>query len=91
MIEISPKKIIGQWNDGYALDFHTITSEYIGDNEYGHPQFSSKYTGIGELLYRFDDLYRSGATMNAASSMLEDSGKAARVFALTLTRTQRHR
>lgn len=196
MIEISTKKLRGQWDEGYALDFHTLSSTYVGDDEYGHPQFVTTRSAIGELLYRlkygqdqsvveaivtttrsflqarswpmdliipvppsryrkfqpvvalaqrlaevlnvafgggcvakvrnipelknvfdfdkrtqlltsafqvdrslvagkcvllFDDLYRSGATMNAVSSELKRSGKAARVYALALTMTRRHR
>ncbi len=52
MAEIHPKKIRGNWKEGFALDFHTIRSEYIGDDEYGHPQFETTRTEIGELLYR---------------------------------------
>lgn len=36
----------------------------------------------------FDDLYQSGATMNAVASALYDSGDASDVFALAITRTQ---
>ena len=36
----------------------------------------------------FDDLYRSGATMNAITTVLYEQGKAAAVFALTITRTR---
>lgn len=52
MINISPQKIKGEWTGGYALDFHTISSEYIGDDEYGHPQFVTKRSDMGEMLYR---------------------------------------
>ena len=52
MIEISPKEIKRKWDTGFALDFHTISSVYMGDDEYGHPQFDTKRTEIGELLYR---------------------------------------
>src|SRR4030042_2267670 len=52
MTKVSPKKIKGKWHDGYALDFHTVSSDFIGYNEYGHPQFDTKYTDIGNLLYR---------------------------------------
>jgi len=52
MIKISPKSIKGQWDIGYALDFHTVKSDYIGDDEYGHPQFATSRTAIGELLYQ---------------------------------------
>lgn len=52
MIETSPRQIKGEWTSGYALDFHTLSSEYIGDDEYGHPQFDTKRSNMGELLYR---------------------------------------
>ena len=52
MINISPKQIKGKWTSGYALDFHTLSSEYIGHNEYGHPQFDTKYSDMGQLLNR---------------------------------------
>jgi len=52
MVQIDPKRINGSWTEGFALDFHTLSSEYIGDDEYGHPQFDTKRSEIGELLYR---------------------------------------
>jgi len=36
----------------------------------------------------FDDLYRSGATMNAITAALYDDGAVAEVYALALTRTR---
>ena len=189
-------QIPGRWRKGYALDYHTISSVFIGDDEYGHPQFDTRYSEVGGLLYRlksksdrsviselveavatfveswkpdadaivpvppsrprahqpvrligealgkrlslpfaadwvrkvrdvpelknvynyderhrllegahevtraavqdrrillFDDLYRSGATMNAINEELYDRGGAAEVFALTITRTRSKR
>ena len=52
MVKISPKRISGKWTEGFALDLHTISSEYIGDDEYGHPQYDTRRTELGELLYR---------------------------------------
>jgi predicted amidophosphoribosyltransferase len=52
MIIISPKKIKGEWNTGYALDFHTLSSEYLGHDAYGHPQYDTKRSDMGEMLYR---------------------------------------
>jgi len=52
MIKIAPKQIKGKWTSGYALDFHTLSSECIGYDEYGHPQFDTRRSEIGELLYR---------------------------------------
>ena len=52
MIKTSPKQIRGEWTSGYTLDVHTLSSEYIGDDEYGHSQFDTKRSEMGELLYR---------------------------------------
>ena len=195
MVQINPRQIIGKWREGYALDLHTLSSVPIGHNEFGHMQFDTKRSDIGELLYRlkyssdttvvdeiaeaadqfirsrkmqpevvvpvppstvrrqqpviilataissrlgipvvdcvqrtrdvpqlknvydlderlklldslhavdpaqvsgkrillFDDLYRSGATMNAVTVALYELGKAADVCALTITRTRSYR
>jgi predicted amidophosphoribosyltransferase len=192
MAEFEPRRILGAWRSGYALDLHTLSSEYVGDDEFGHSRFETRRSALGELLYRlkyskdqsvvaeiadaaarflaqrkplvdilvpvpasnlrpvqpvrllaaaisektgiplvecitrkkdvpplkdvldldkrtellegahvidaaategkrvllFDDLYRSGATMNAITRELYDDGKAAEVFALTITRTR---
>lgn len=196
-MKISPRRIKGKWTCGYSLDLHTLSSEFIGYNEYGHPQFDTKYSDMGGLLNRlkyksdksvlrviidtaaeflnskswsvdliipvppsretrafqpviavakgvskftgiklctdcvvkikktpelkdiyefskrieilkdayavakrevegrnillFDDLYRSGATLNAITRALKDKGKAKEVYALTLTITRRRR
>ena len=188
----TPRKILGKWSAGFALDLHTLSSNYIGDDEFGHPQFDTQRSEIGELLYQlknrgdqttvptivravhslmnkwkppveilvpvppstprpvqpvlvlaeavseqlqvplencvrrtrnvpqlkniydlderakllenlhevdrpvtrgksvllFDDLYRSGATMNAITTELSDTGEASAVFALTITKTR---
>jgi predicted amidophosphoribosyltransferase len=194
MVKTNPTRIPGRWREGFALDYQTISSTYIGDDEFGHPLFDTRRTELGELLYRlkyksdestveeladaaarfvrswnqemalivpvppsrsnrpfqpvialatslserlaipvrtdcvvrvkelpemkdvydydtrlkllqgahqvaqtlveakkvllFDDLFRSGATMNAITNDLYEKGKAAEVFALTITRTR---
>lgn len=57
MTSIRPILLKGRWREGFVLDFHTIGSTYLGDDEYGHPVFDTKRTEIGELLYRLK--YRS--------------------------------
>lgn len=42
----------------------------------------------GKTVLLLDDLYRSGATLNAASQALRQRGKAKTVYALVLTRTR---
>ena len=194
MANFKPRKIIGEWRKGFALDLQTLSSEFIGHDEFGHPKFDTKRSEIGELLYQlkyksdmdavqeivkavekfmktwnptvdilvpippathravqpvlvlanaiskrlgipladcvtrtrdikelknvsdlderlnlleglhtvdksatrgksvliFDDLYRSGATMNAITTELFEAGNAADVFALAITRTRSH-
>jgi len=43
---------------------------------------------VGKKVLLFDDLYRSGASMNAITAVLYDEGRAAEVYALAITRTQ---
>lgn len=52
MAEINPRKIKGVWTDGYALDLHSTKSVFLGHNEFGHPEFETHRTKIGELIYR---------------------------------------
>ena len=51
-IEIKPQKVSGAWNEGYTLDRHTLSSVMTGYNAYGHPEFDTKRSPIGELVYR---------------------------------------
>ncbi|MFC1538854.1 ComF family protein [Candidatus Latescibacterota bacterium] len=52
MITISPMQIIGDWIYGYALDYHTLRSDYIGGEEYGHPQYDNTRSEMGDLLFQ---------------------------------------
>jgi predicted amidophosphoribosyltransferase len=45
-------KISGNWDKGYAVDLHTISSTPCGVNAYGHTIFDNKYTMLGELMNR---------------------------------------
>lgn len=52
MVEVNPTKIPGRWRNGFALDVQTKSSVFLGDDEYGHPQFENQRSEIGELLYK---------------------------------------
>jgi predicted amidophosphoribosyltransferase len=52
MIKIHPCRIKGKWREGYALDFHTTKSVFMGYDEYGHRLFDTTYSEVGDLLYR---------------------------------------
>mgnify|MGYP003117075184 CR=1 FL=1 len=50
-MDVNLRKITGNWDDGVVLDKHTIRSIPIGPNEYGHMQFDTTRTEIGEALF----------------------------------------
>ena len=52
MVNYQPRHILGKWREGFALDIHTLSSTPIGHNEYGHMQFDTTRSELGELLYR---------------------------------------
>lgn len=52
MIATHPKEIKGSWDQGYVLDVHTISSTMIGYNEFGHPEFDTLRSELGEMVYR---------------------------------------
>ncbi|MEA2465071.1 MAG: hypothetical protein QOJ98_2818 [Acidobacteriota bacterium] len=60
MTQTNPRKIDGPWADGRVLDLHSTGSEFLGYDEYGHEQFDTRRTEVGELLYRLK--YRNDAT-----------------------------
>lgn len=51
-MKIDPQEIKGIWTHGWALDLHTLSSEYIGDNVWGHPMFKNTRSEIGEAINR---------------------------------------
>ncbi|MCG6122241.1 MAG: ComF family protein [Microvirga sp.] len=51
-MKVCLKALDGVWTRGVALDKHKIRSTYTGDNEFGHPQFETERTEIGEALFQ---------------------------------------
>lgn len=49
---VNLRKIEGNWDIGYALDKHIISSEFTGHNQFGHPTFDTKRTDAGEAVYQ---------------------------------------
>jgi len=41
-LKINPVAIHGPWTQGWALDLHTLSSLFVGDDAFGHPQFENK-------------------------------------------------
>lgn len=51
-VEIQPRRLHGPWDEGFALHVHTLSSTFIGDDQYGHARFHTVRSPVGELLYR---------------------------------------
>lgn len=54
-----PITIHGPWKKGISLDFHIVSSEFLGKDEFGRKQFKTIRTEIGEYVYHLkynDDL-----------------------------------
>jgi predicted amidophosphoribosyltransferase len=45
-------KLEGNWRFGMAYDLHTLNSEYLGKDEYGHDRFNNTRSEMGELVYQ---------------------------------------
>jgi predicted amidophosphoribosyltransferase len=51
-MKTSVKKIEGNWDLGFALDKHTLSSVCIGQNAQGYPIFDTVRPEAGEALYQ---------------------------------------
>jgi len=60
MAKFVRRKILGKWREGFSLDLQTLSSTFMGDDEFGHPRFDTQRSEIGELLYRLK--YKSDQT-----------------------------
>lgn len=41
----------GNWDEGYALDIHVVSSTYLGEDEYGNLVFDTTRSELGQCLY----------------------------------------
>ena len=57
-------KLNGNWMSGYAFDIHTLYSIYEGCNEYGHPNYATERTTMGEAVYKLKYRNDKGQVFN---------------------------
>jgi predicted amidophosphoribosyltransferase len=55
---IKPIEIKGNWDKGYVVDRHVITSVPKGEDVYGRMEFDTTRTELGELLFLFKNRNR---------------------------------
>lgn len=51
-MQVNIRQISGNWDLGYAMDKHIVSSTYTGDNEQGHPTFNTIRTDVGEAVFK---------------------------------------
>ena len=67
MVNINPQKLTGNWTKGFVLDIHTLSSTFVGYDEFGHEVFDTKRSELGELLYRL----KYGADQSVLNDILD--------------------
>lgn len=50
-MKVALRQIAGPWVDGWALDKHSVSSTYTGDDAQGRAQFDTIRTEAGEAMY----------------------------------------
>jgi predicted amidophosphoribosyltransferase len=72
VVAINPMKLDGPWTAGYVLEKqHTVSSEFLGHDSFGHPQFDSKYSALGELVYRLKNKGDKNAVDSIADTAVQ--------------------
>ena len=51
-MKIALRRLEGHWDEGWALDRHTVRSVCVGHDENGRPLFETERTEVGEAIYR---------------------------------------
>jgi len=51
-MKINIRRLSGNWNDGYALDKHVLSSSFAGHNEHGYAKFDTERSQAGESVYQ---------------------------------------
>ena len=71
-VKIDPMKLPGPWADGYVLERqHTLASEFLGHDSFGNPQFDTKRTELGELVFRLKNRNDKNAVDSIADTAVE--------------------
>jgi hypothetical protein len=82
-MKTNPVQVQGAWRLGWALDVHTTSSEFLGYDQNGNPQFNTTRSPLGELLYQLK--YRGQKTADEIAAVM---ARASRVYFLAATRTR---
>lgn len=51
-MNVNVAQIYGNWDLGYSLDKHMLSSKFLGNDEWGNPRFENTRTEAGEAIYQ---------------------------------------
>ena len=51
-MKVALRQVQGLWDAGWVLDKHTLNSQYLGDDAYGHARFETTRSEVGEATYQ---------------------------------------
>ena len=72
MVKTDPMQLPGPWSDGYVLERqHTVSSEFLGHDSFGNPQFDTKRSELGELVFRLKNRNDKSAVDSIADTAVE--------------------
>lgn len=69
-MKTNPTEVQGAWTCGWTLDWHTVSSTFLGYNECGHAQYDTVRTPLGELLFLLK--YRSQNTVDQVADVMAE-------------------
>lgn len=67
------QKIFGNWDLGYSLDKHTISSTYIGKDQWGNDDFHTLRTEAGEAVHQLKNRRYDHNQVDELAKQLVDS------------------
>lgn len=67
----NPLQVDGAWRLGWTLDFHTISSVFLGPDQYGHDRYDNKRSSLGELIYQLKYKNKHEAADEIAATMAD--------------------
>lgn len=70
-MKVEPIAIAGPWTAGYTLAVHTVSAEFLGYDEQGHPKFDTVRSEMGEALYQLKYRGDTAAVFQLAQAVAE--------------------
>lgn len=70
-MQVAMRQVFGPWDQGWVLAKHTLSSTYLGDNEYGRPTFQTIRSEVGEATYQLKYRQAYGQVEPLAATLVE--------------------